>query len=371
MTAWIDGRAADPDAAVAAAASLLAGARAPVIAGLCAEVAAVRAAYRLARRLGASLDPVAGPALYADLAALAAGGAMTTTPAEALGRAETVLAVGARPWDSALLAALAAGGPQRGRAAGRPRALLALGGPVPGGPAPDGPAPGGAGQPGAAVAYPAGEGGLGPAIGLLRGLAAGRVAGPHALSDLADRLRAALYGVVLYDPAEIGALAVEMLNGLVRDVSETTRCFALSLGDPHQGSAVAQVSAWTTGQAPRVGFGRGRPEHDPWRFDSARQAASGEVDAALWLATLPVPRPSWIRALPTVALLGRAAGDEAAVVIAVGVPGEGVGGALWHPGRAAIAWQPAARAGPVPPAADVLGALHDRIPASPESPASC
>ncbi|KMO44759.1 formyltransferase [Methylobacterium tarhaniae] len=365
MTAWIDGQAVERDEAVAAAAALLAGAHSPVIAGLCAEAAAVQAAFDLARAIGASLDPASGAALYADLGALAAGGAMATTPAEARGRADLVLALGAAPWTSGLLPDLAVDGPVRGRAAGRPRTLLALG------------APGdGALQ---HVAYPAGESGLPADIGLLRGLVAGRIAGPHPLADLATRLRDALYGVIVYDPAETGALGAEMLNGLVKDLNETTRCFALPLGDSHQGRAVAQVAAWSTGQGPRVGFGRGFPEHDPWRFDAARQVEAGEVDAALWLAPLPAALPSWTRTVPTVALLGAPKGDEAQVVIGVGVPGEAFGAALWHPRRAAIAWHEAtAPQSEAHPAAAILADLQARLsspakhPAkNPERSASC
>ncbi|SFU89057.1 formylmethanofuran dehydrogenase, subunit B [Methylobacterium sp. 174MFSha1.1] len=352
MTAWIDGEVVAREEAVAAAAALLAGARSPVLAGLCAEAAAVQAAFDLARAIGASLDPAAGSALYADLGALAAGGAMTTTPAEARGRADVALALGAAPWTTDVLGDLAAEGPVRGRASGRPRTLLALGGPG------DGPMQ--------HIAYPVGEAGLPAAIGLLRGLVGGRIAGPHPISDLAARLREALYGVIVYDPAETGALGAEMLNGLVRDLNETTRCFALPLGDSCQGRAAAQVAAWSTGQGPRVGFGRFHPEHDPWRFDAARQAAAGEIDAALWLASLPAPRPAWIRDVPTVALLGAPKGDEARVVIGVGVPGEAFGAALWHPRRAVIAWHDAGAPRPEPePAAAILADLRARLAASP------
>ena len=48
MAAWVKGGAADVDAAVEAAADLLAASRVPVLAGLSAEVSALRAAYRLA-----------------------------------------------------------------------------------------------------------------------------------------------------------------------------------------------------------------------------------------------------------------------------------------------------------------------------------
>ncbi len=353
MTAWIDGQAVERDAAVAAAAELLAGARSPLVAGLCADAAAVQAAFDLARTVGASVDPAAGAAVYADLGALASVGAMATTPAEARGRADLVLVVGQAPWTAGLVRDLAADDPVRGRASGRPRTLATLGGTGDGAVR--------------HVAYPAGEAGIPAAIGLLRGLVAGRVAGSHPLADLAARLRDALYGVIVYDPAEIGALGAEMLTGLVKDLNETTRCFALALGDAHQGRTAMQVAAWSTGQGPRVGFGRGRPEHDPWRFDSGRQVAAGEVDAALWLAALPAPLPAWTRTVPSVALLGTPTGSEARIVIAVAVPGETAGAALWHPGRAAIAWHeagaPAAAA--APDAAAILADLHDRLAAAP------
>ncbi|WP_043749572.1 formyl transferase [Methylobacterium nodulans] len=352
MTAWVKGQATDPDAALAAAADLLRQARAPVVAGLCAEVAALRAAFRLARAIGASLDPVAAEGLYADLGALAAGGAMTATPAEAVGRADLVLVVGDRAADAAILADLAASSPTRGRAAGAGRTILSL-------------------ASGQGADFAAGEAGLPAAIGLLRALVAGRIAGGTPLSDLAARLGSALYGVILYDPAEVGALGAEMLNGLVKDLNETTRVFALPLSDPHQGRSVTQVAAWTTAQGPRVGFGRGFPEHDPWRFDAGRLAASGEADAALWLSSLPAPRPDWLKTLPAIALLGQPAGDEAEIVLAVAVPGETTGGALWHPRRAAITWHPAAKPGAAPAAAALIGALHDRLSPAQERPASC
>ncbi|MFE1601846.1 formyltransferase [Methylobacterium sp. ID0610] len=352
MTAWVKGQATDPDAALAAAADLLRRARAPVVAGLSADVAAVQAAFRLARSIGASLDTVSSDGLYADLGALAAGGAMTTTPAEAVGRADLVLVLGDRAAEAAILADLAASGPSRGRAAGSGRTILSLA----------------AGQ---GADFAAGAAGLPAAIGLLRALVAGRIAGETPLSDLAGRLGAARYGVILYDPAEIGGLGAEMLNGLVKDLNETTRVFALPLSDPHQGRAVAQVAAWTTAQGPRVGFGRGYPEHDPWRFAASRLAEAGEADAALWLGSLPAPRPGWLATVPSIALLGAPDGSEAEIVLAVAVPGEDAGGALWHPRRAAITWHPAAKPGAAPAAAALIDALHDRLTPAQERSASC
>ncbi|GJE60296.1 formyltransferase [Methylobacterium trifolii] len=347
MAAWIKGGATDADGAIAAAATLLSAAHAPVVAGLCADVAAVRAAYRLAGSIGASVDTAGAEGTYADLGSLSRVGAMTATPAEAVGRADVVLAVGARPWGAPLLKRLSETKPTRGRAAGAARSLLALGGPS---------------GTGAALACPA-EAGLPAALAHLRAYQRGHLAGDGPVADLATRLAAAQYGVVLYDPAELGEAGVEMLTGLVMGLNETTRCFALALAGPDQDRAVVQVAAWTTGQPPRVGFGRHVPEHDPWRFDAARQAAAGEVDAVLWLAALPAPRPGWLSTLPAIALVGAgSAGAEAAeIVIEVGVPGESLGGVLWNEGRAALTYRAATGPTDLPSAADVLARITHAI----------
>ncbi|NEU12553.1 formyltransferase [Methylobacterium sp. BTF04] len=351
MAAWVKGGATDAGAAVDAAATLLAAARTPVVAGLCAELSAIRAAYHLADAIGASVDPVAGASLYAELGSLSRTGAMLTTPAEAIGRADTLLIVGNAPWDRSIVQEIAESVPSRGRAAGTERSILSLGGP----------------RNGATrhVAYPAETGGLAISVAHLRAFLKGHLAGEAAYADLAKRLAAAQYGVVLYDPSELGELGVEMLQGMVKDLNEVTRFFALAVSDPFQGRALLQLAAWTTGQAPRVGFGRHVPEHDPWRFDSARQIAAGEVDAALWLASLPAPRPDWLATLPSIAIVGEgspeAAGDVADIVIAVGVPGESTGGALWNERRSTITYTPPAGQPAELNAAGVIAAIQDRL----------
>jgi formylmethanofuran dehydrogenase subunit B len=97
MAAWVKGGATDAGTAIEAAASLIAKARAPVIAGLSADVAAIRAAYDLAGRIGASVDTAGSAGTYAELGSLSRVGALTTTPAETVGRADVVLVVGAGP----------------------------------------------------------------------------------------------------------------------------------------------------------------------------------------------------------------------------------------------------------------------------------
>lgn len=351
MAAWVKGSAADTAAAIDAAADLLAASRAPVFAGLCADLAAVRGAYRLADAIGASLDHVSSAGLYAELGSLSSIGAMTTTATETLGRADVVLVVGSNPWDGGFIDSVAGSKPTRGRNAGADRSVLALGGP----------------RNGSArhVAYGIGNAGLPAAIGQLRAYVRGNFAGESAFGDLSQRLLSAKFGVAIYDAGELGELGTEMLQGLVKDINETTRFFALGVADPFQGRAVTQLSAWTTGQAPRVGFGRHRTEHDPWRFDSARQIRDGEADAALWLATLPAPRPDWLGQVPTIAIVGEgspeAAGDTAQIVITVGVPGQSAGGTVWNERRGVIGYAGPKGAESADRAADVLVRIQTRL----------
>ena len=57
-----------------------------------------------------------------------------------------------------------------------------------------------------------------------------------------------------------------------------------------------------TGFPLRTGFGRGVPEHDPWRFEASRLIDSGEADCAVWISAYGTRPPAWKRDLPLVAL---------------------------------------------------------------------
>jgi formylmethanofuran dehydrogenase subunit B len=335
MSAWIRGRAVAFEAAVEEAAETLGSARSPVIAGLAADVDAIRAAFALGARIGASFDPVGGSRLYAQLAALAERGALETTPSEMLARADLVLAVGPTAAQSPIVALAQSTKAKVGRGAGR-RSVRVLDA-------------GGSNEP------------LAVTLGLVRALATGRLARNERLSALAAELPAALYGVAVYDPLEAGELGVEMLQGLAAELSERTRFFTLPLSDPWQGGSAVQVSAWTAGGGPRVGFARGFPEHDPWRFDAARQAAAGEIDAVLWLSPLPAPRPPWTAAQPSVAILGDVGASAADVVFAVGVPGRTCDGVLWDERRATLAFRSAPSSDGRPNAASVVRAIEQTV----------
>jgi len=101
---------------------------------------------------------------------------------------------------------------------------------------------------------------------------------------IAAILREAKFGVAIWSAAELEPLAIEAINGLVRDLNETTRFSTLPLAVGDNGAGVQAVCGWATGFPLRTGFARGRPEHDPWRYDSQRLAAAGEVDCSIWVS---------------------------------------------------------------------------------------
>ena len=114
-----------------------------------------------------------------------------------------------------------------------------------------------------------------------------------------------------------------MLNGLVRDLNETTRFSTLPLPPPDNGAGVLAACGWITGFPMRTGFGAGAPLHDPWRFDAERLVASGETDCVLWISAFGAAPPEWPNAMTVIALCEPTAqfAKDPNVRIAIGRPG--------------------------------------------------
>jgi formylmethanofuran dehydrogenase subunit B len=125
---------------------------------------------------------------------------------------------------------------------------------------------------------------------------------PPVLDALAAALRGARFGVAVSASARMGALELEMLNGLVRDLNETTRFSTLPLSPPDNAAGVLATCGWMTGFPVRTGFGSGAPEHDPWRFSAERLVASGETDCVLWISAFGAPPPTWPATLNVIAV---------------------------------------------------------------------
>ncbi len=310
--AWIGGKPATLERALAEAARLLAASHCPLVAGLGTDIAGARAAISLAERIGAVVDHMNADTLLRDLAVLREAGMMLTTPSEARHRADTLLLVGP---------SLEKDAPDLGRWLGLgssrdQRAIVRL-------------CSGRAAAPmhgETRIGRDAGE--LPTLLAALRARLAGRAVGKigpsaKALADAVPRLAAARFGVAVWSARDLDPLAIEMLCGVVADLNAQTRFsgFPIAPGDDTVG--VLQACGWMTGFPMRTGFGRGYPEHDPWRFDGARMAAAGETDCVLWISAYRTTAPPWDEGVPVIALTsGEATGGRApAIQIEVGRPG--------------------------------------------------
>jgi formylmethanofuran dehydrogenase subunit B len=317
VDAWIDGEHATLEAAASEAAKLLRVSRLPLIAGLGTDVAGARAAIELAARIGGVIDHMHSEPLLRDLDVAREAGMMVITRIEAALVADTVLMVGpgvepAWPELQRELVDRRMGLPGNQKR----RRILRLCPEIPGRERR---------QEERWVGTHRSE--LPGLLAALRAILAGR---PIAklpertrIEEVAAELRQARFGVALWSAAELDVLTIEMLCGLVEELNRNNRFSGLPLIAADQAAAVLEVCGWLTGFPMRTGFGRGFPEHDPWRFSASRLVESGEADCALWISAYRAAAPEWDDDVPIVALTGAEAKFRRPprVHIAVGKPG--------------------------------------------------
>jgi formylmethanofuran dehydrogenase subunit B len=184
-----------------------------------------------------------------------------------------------------------------------------------------------------------------------------------ALDTLASIVKAARFGVAVWTAESLGALEIEMLHGLVRDLNDTTRFSTLPLPAPDNGAGVLAACGWMTGFPMRTGFGAGVPIHDPWRFDAERLVASGETDCVLWISALGAAPPAWRSAVNFIALCERTAqfAEEPNVRIAVGRPGVDHDAVMHSPDTGALVAATASARSGAPSVAQALERIGARL----------
>jgi formylmethanofuran dehydrogenase subunit B len=346
--ALIDGVPATFDNAVAEAAGLIRASALPVFAHLGVDVAGAREAVFLAELAGGVLDHAASGALLKDLDPIRETGGFQTTPLEAKVRADVVLLVGASLTDPDWLVQPAR--PYREDLARRVIRIRASD------------APSGHGV----EVVETGDG-----VKLLMFLASlrARVKGrrlldvPAGVDALATTLLGARFGVAAWSAGELEPLAVEAIHGLVRDLNEVTRFSTLAAAAGQNALGVQTVCGWMTGFPLRTGFVRGRPVHDPWRYDAVRLVASGEADCVIWVASLDddvdPPRPV------DIALCGSRARPVARVTFAVARPGVECDAVLYDPRVGTLIARRSPAATTAPTVATTLAAIRARLEAPP------
>jgi formylmethanofuran dehydrogenase subunit B len=325
--AWILGKPAALDAAIAEAGKLIAASRRVLIAGLGTDVAGARAAIALAQRTGAIVDHMNSEGVLRNLDVMRSSGVMMTTPTECRVRADTLLLAG--PIRGAARDQFLQHVIGNDRATdGRPRRIVWL-------------------CPGRELltladgrelltladtiaATPIGRehDDLPGLLAALRAHVAGRPCGKARVSakllgQVSATLKQARFGTAIWSGAELDPLVIEMLCGLVGDLNATTRFSGLPLAPEANAIGVLHVCGWMTGFPMRTGFGRGSAQHDPWLFDGRRLVAGGEVDCIVWISAYGNEAPPWRKALPTIALTAPDTAFRAPthVHITVGCPG--------------------------------------------------
>ncbi|WP_395665459.1 tungsten formylmethanofuran dehydrogenase [Methylocella sp.] len=358
VEALIDGKPASLDAATARAAEILSAARFPLIGGLGADVAGASAAILLAERLRGAYDHMRSAEIFPDLAVFRQAGAMMTTPSVARLQADVLVFVGddlAEIWPQVMERLEPGAVPYFDLEKARRKIVWIA-------------PPKGAKIDGAELLTLEGLD-VKSALALLRARVAGRpVAAPAATVAAFDAaaaiLNAARFGVFVWGPRLLDALAVEMALGLLLDLNKTTRFTSLPLGTSDNAAGVTQTSGWSTGFPPRTGFGRGYPEHDAWKYQAARLIDAGEADAALWISSYSASAPDWAGAAPLVALTAQETPFKStpAVEIRVGRPGVDHDCADFAREAAAIVARTASAPSAAPTAAAVLRAIAAKLP---------
>ncbi|MBO0663381.1 hypothetical protein LQ948_12115 [Jiella sp. MQZ9-1] len=360
--AWIDGQPATSDEALDAAAKLLADAVQPFVGGLRTDVAGLRAAFALAKDLGAIVDHADSATIEPFLSALRDGGAFLAAPAEMRRRADRVLVLGDEPATigADLLTSLSTSEPDLGvRTRGSGRQIMVLGtvaGPVEGH---DG-----------VTRIDCASDDLVDVVGMVRARLAGRPIGEGPLggttiATIAEFVAAAGFGCIVFSPAEVGALGSEQVFGLAADLNAETRCSTLPLLGSDNAMGAALLSTWTAGFPLRLSFGRREAEHDAALYASDRQlSGAGEADCAVIVDALAdgAAAAAPAVALPAIVLAADPAAAKAAQIgFAVASAGRDHDSILYDSRFGSFVGQTAQESSELPTAAAILTALAERL----------
>ncbi|SIT38532.1 Formylmethanofuran dehydrogenase, subunit B [Paraburkholderia ribeironis] len=376
----VDGNDADLDTALTRAAQMLANARRPLFGALATDVAGARALYTLAASCGAILDHLHGDALTPATLALQDRGSFFTTLSEVRSRADLLVFFGCQPsrrYPRFFTRTLA--GTEIARE------LIFVGCAVD-------PAAAGLAHTQTQTLLPHAD----PfdTLALWSALGEGRAPGAlhndtsnaadtstaATLASLQERIAAARYAVIVYEPGALpsphAALLIEALNRIVKTANRTTRAACLALGGDDGALSVNQTVTWLSGMPLRTRLstpariaGTAPLDHDPYRYRTSRLLASGEVDALLWTTSFaPHAWPASLdRAAPLIVLGHPALADAAkarganTVFIPVATPGIDSGGHLFRVDSSVVMPLAAARGDALASVASIAAQLTERL----------
>ena len=363
----VAGRGATLAEAAAEAARLLHGARQPLFAGLGTDVAGARAIVRLAERCGGVVDHMNSAAGLRDALVLQDSGWINTTLTEVRNRADLLVVAGSdvagrfpRFFERCISNRETMFGDAR-----RCEVVFVGKG------APDGTL----GPDSVVTVLPCDESRMHEAFGVLRALVAGRApqaAGAAgvpmpALAALAERMKAARYGVIAWAAADLAyahaELTVQALCELVRELGRTTRFSGLPLSSGDGDATFESVHLWHSGYGSRTSYGSGVPEYDPYHFSTERLLEGRMADVLVWVSSFSESRTPPATAAPTV-VLGRAGMTlpvQPAVFVPVGTPGIDHAGHLFRTDRVVALPLARLRNSDLPSVSQVVEAIEEAL----------
>ncbi|MGQ3674995.1 hypothetical protein ACT6QH_05810 [Xanthobacter sp. TB0139] len=361
----VNGAGADLEEALSTAAQWLAHSAAPLVGRVATDVAGLRVVHGLARRAGAILDHADGRAH--GLRARQDRG-LVSASLNQLERADLVLFIDADP-ERAAPGFIELSGLDKPHPGGVARQFIALGA------APEAMAHEGA--PLAIEHVPVEPDGMFEALAVLSACVGGRhVPGAaSALVDLAQRLLAARYAVLIWDNERLpahGALVIEIIRRIIETLNRKTRATTFSLSAADGKAGAEQVLAWLSGLPPPLSFGPAGVIHDPVRHATGKLLEEQAVDTLLWISSFspetPPPSCAGVKRIvlghPGHAELFSGAGGEDTIFIPVSTPGIGSAGILFRCDGVALPVRPL-YTDTLPTVADMLAELTARLPELP------
>ena len=147
------------------------------------------------------------------------------------------------------------------------------------------------------------------------------------LRKLSERMSQSKYGVIVWAPSELeyshAELTIQAISELIKYLNRKTRFAGFSLSGNDGGISALNVCAWQSGYPIRVGFNKGYPEYDPYKYSTRNVLKTKEVDALIWISSFNSDNPVPVARIPTIVLSSKEITHHKKpdVFIPVGTPG--------------------------------------------------
>jgi formylmethanofuran dehydrogenase subunit B len=305
----IKGKNCSLDDAIAQATKILKQANQPLIAGLGTDINGLRQVMEMAEKTGAIVDHMYSDGAYRNIKVLQDHGWIMTTMAEIKNRADLVIFAGTDGvsnyprffertiWNSNSLAGMDI----------KKRQIIYIGEnlDISHGKTPNRKQP---------TYIPCKQEQIGEIIATLHAMVVGNkvektgIAGTRLtdLEKLAERMKQAKYGVIVWAPGELNfphaELTILSICELIKYMNRTTRYAGFSLGGNDGGMSAQNVSTWQSGYPLRVSYSKGYPDYDPHKYSATNVLKRHEVDAMVWISSFGAANKPPKASIPSIVL---------------------------------------------------------------------